>query len=68
LVVRSAVSVPVTVAVDGRRQFARAIHQLGGVRIDLRTPGWHLVTFTTPSLPVVAGRREGARITAFVFG
>jgi hypothetical protein len=68
LVVRAGVSVPVTVAVDGRRQFERPIHPLEDVRVDLASPGWHLVTFTTPSLPLVAGRREGARITAYVLG
>ena len=68
LVVHSAVSIPVTFAVDGRTQLERAIHRPEDVRVDLGTPGWHLVTFVTPSLPIVAGRREGARVTAYVFG
>jgi len=68
LIVRSAMPVPVTFAVDGRTKFERAIHPLEDVKVDLLTPGWHLVTFATPSLPVVAGRREGARLIAYVLG
>ena len=68
LTVRSAMRIPVTFGVDGRTQFERSIHPLEDVRVDLGTPGWHLVTFATPTLPVVAGRREGARVTAYVLG
>ena len=65
MVMRSYVSVPVTFSVDGRTRFERSIGPLGEVRIALVSPGWHLVSFDTPPLPEVNGRREGARLIAY---
>jgi hypothetical protein len=66
LVMRSYAPVPVTFSVDGRRLLTRRISALTEVRLPLGARGWHLVALDTPVLPVVDGRREGARLIAYV--
>jgi hypothetical protein len=66
LVLRSYVPIPVTFSVDGRRRLARQISPLTEVRLPLGAKGWHLVALDTPVLPEVNGRREGARLLAYV--
>ena len=66
LVMRSYAPVPVTFSVDGRRLLTRRISALTEVRVPLGARGWHLVALDTPVLPVVDGRREGARLIAYV--
>jgi hypothetical protein len=68
LVMRAYVALPVTFSVDGRKRFERRIGPIGDVRIALGSPGWHLVSFDTPPLPEVQGRKEGARLIAYVLG
>jgi hypothetical protein len=62
---RSYVPIPVTFSVDGRKLFTRRISALTEVRVPLGKKGWHLVSLDTPVLPVVDGRREGARLIAY---
>jgi hypothetical protein len=66
LVMRSYAPVPVTFSVDGRRLLTRRISALTEVRVPLGARGWHLVALDTPVLPMVDGRREGARLIAYV--
>ena len=38
------------------------------IPLQLGRPGWHLVTLDTRTLPHVGGRKEGARLIAYVLG
>jgi len=67
LVLRSYAPLPVTFSVDGRRLLTRRISALTEVRTPLGAVGWHLVALDTPTLPLVDGRREGARMLAYAF-
>ncbi len=68
LIMRSESPLRVSFAVDGKRVRQRVISQPGVIAIPLPTAGWHLVTLDTPSLPEVDGRREGARLLAYILG
>ncbi|HST26043.1 MAG TPA: hypothetical protein VLJ76_08625 [Gaiellaceae bacterium] len=66
LVMRSYVGIKVTFSVDGVHRFDRRISSLAEVRVRLGKPGWHLLTLDTKTLPEVNGRKEGARLLAYV--
>ena len=68
LVMRAYTAVPITFSVDGKRRLERRIGALGEVRIGLGNASWHLVSLDTPPLPEVNGRKEGARLIAYVLG
>jgi hypothetical protein len=65
LVMRSYSPVAVAFSVDGHQRLARRISAPNGIRIALGPAGWHLVALDTATLPVVNGRKEGARLLAY---
>jgi hypothetical protein len=68
LFVRSRPALDVRFSVDGREvaehTVARELFQLA---LPLARPGWHLVSLDTPHLPLVGGKRVGARLVAYSF-
>lgn len=68
LIMRSLAPLDVRFGVDGRPLFTRRVEPPQEYPLSLGRTGWHLVTLDTPALPVVAGRREGARLLAYVLG
>jgi hypothetical protein len=69
LVMRSYTPMSVRFSVDGKFRFARAVGlPVRSIPLPLGKPGWHLISFDTGTLPTVNGRKEGARLLAYVLG
>jgi hypothetical protein len=66
LFLRSRPALDVRLSVDGRELAAQRVGpELAEVTLPLGQTGWHLVSLDTPHLPLVRGRRVGARLVAY---
>jgi hypothetical protein len=55
----------VRIGVDGRRHSEPIVKTLVELRLGVRGPRWHLVTFDVGKLPVIGGRARGMRLIAY---